>query len=262
MTEPDATPQTCQECGADNAGAAQVCARCGAPLAHQPPVAAGTAGEARSSTPLPHELAGRRDGPGTRRNALILAGLGFVVLVAVIVLVASVTMIITRTVGSRPSASSPRPASSPSSPSSPRPASSPPSGLQVEVDQLKAGDCLTGSDLGLGTDSVWPDSVTVVPCTQQHIAEVFFAGNAWPQSQAYPGDNALNNQAVDRCNTAFAAYDGITSDNSVFSYDYLDPSGADDWASGDRWLVCVAYNSTAQDPGGAPVDYSIKGSNQ
>jgi Septum formation len=255
MTEPDATPQMCLECGAENAGAAQVCARCGAPLAHQPPAAASMAGEARSSTPLPHELAGRRNRPEARRTALILAGLGFVVLVAVTVLVASVMMIITRSVSSRPSASSARPASSPPS------ASPPPSRLQLAVDQLKAGDCLTGSGLGLGTDSPWPDSVTAVPCTQQHIAEVFFAGDAWPQSQAYPGDNAINNQGDDRCNTAFVAYDGTASDNSAFSYDFLDPSGADDWASGDRWLVCVAYSPTAQDPGGASVAYSIKGSN-
>jgi hypothetical protein len=185
--------------------------------------------------------------------------LGLVVLVAVTVLVASVTMIITRSVSSRPSASPARPVSSPSSP---RPVASPPSRLQLSVDQLKAGDCLTGSDLGLGTDNPWPDSVTAVPCTQQHIAEVFFAGDAWPESRAYPGDNAINNQAADRCNAAFAAYDGATSDNSAFSYDFVDPYGGDDWAAGDRWLVCVAYSPTAQDPGGAPVDYSIKGSNQ
>jgi hypothetical protein len=259
MAEANAMPQMCPECRAENAGAAQVCARCGAPVAHQLPVAAGTAGEERGSIPLPHELAGRRNRPGTRRHALIGAGLGFVVLVAVTVLVASVTMI-ARTVSSRPSASSARPASPP--PSSPRPTSPPPSRLQLAVDQLKTGDCLTGSDLGLGTDSSWPDFVTAVPCTQQHIAEVFFAGNAWPQSRAYPGDNAINNQADDRCNAAFAAYDGTTFDNSAFSYDILDPSGGDDWASGDRWLVCVAYSPTAQDPGGAPVDHSIKGSNQ
>ena len=130
-------------------------------------------------------------------------------------------------------------------------------------DELQTGDCLTGSDLGLGdTNSPWPDWFTVVSCTQQHIAEVFFAGNAWPQSRAYPGDNAIDNLADDRCNTAFTAYDGITSDNSVFTYDFIDPFGSDDWASGDRWLVCVAYMSTSQYPGGAPVDYSIKGSHQ
>lgn len=102
----------------------------------------------------------------------------------------------------------------------------------------------------------------MVPCTQQHIAEVIFAGNAWPESQAYPGDNAIDSQAKNSCDTVFGAYDGITFDSSAFTYDYIDPSGGDDWASGDRWLVCVAYESTPQHPDGAPVNYSIKDSNQ
>jgi hypothetical protein len=216
----------------------------------------GSGGSTAPPGESPHQAAGPRPGPRSRRNVLVLAALGFVVLVAVTILVASVTTIVTRLSTSTSSKSSP------SSASSPRPASSPPSRLQLSVDQLKAGDCLTGSDLGLGTDSPWPDSVAVVPCTQQHIAEVFFASNAWPQSQAYPGDNAINSQADDRCNSAFTTYDGTTSDNSAFSYDFVDPSGADDWASGDRWLVCVAYSPTSQYPGGAPVNYSIKGSQQ
>ena len=120
MTQPDATPQMCPECGAVNARAAQVCARCGAPLVHQPPAATGADGEARGSVPLPDELAGPQSRPGARHTALIGAGLGLVVLVAVIVLVASVTMIITRSVSSRPAASSAPPAASSSS----RPASS------------------------------------------------------------------------------------------------------------------------------------------
>jgi hypothetical protein len=110
-----------------------------------------------------------------------------------------------------------------------------------------------------------PDYFNVVPCTKQHIAEVFFAGNAWPPAaawpseQAYPGDNKVDSQAVARCNTAFRAYDGIDKSQSAFSYDY-DPPYEDSWANGDRELLCIAYESTQQYPGGAPVNYSIKGS--
>jgi hypothetical protein len=91
MTEPDATPQTCRECGAENVRAAQVCAWCRAPVAHQPPVTAGAAGESRGSIPLPHELAGRRSRPGARRNALIIVGGALGAVVAVIVVVALAT---------------------------------------------------------------------------------------------------------------------------------------------------------------------------
>jgi DivIVA domain-containing protein len=145
-------------------------------------------------------------------------------------------------------------------------ASSPPqsasSTFQASLDGLQSGDCLTGSNLGLGTDSAWPDSVTVVPCTQRHTAEVFFAGNAWPQSMEYPGDNAISDTADNRCETAFDADDGVlASDDSIFTYNEIIPD-SDSWPDGDRWLACVAYKDTPRYPGGAPVDYSIKGSHQ
>lgn len=252
----------CLECGAETAERAHVCASCGAPVAPQVSVSADQAedGSGDSSAPLPGESVrqtpGQRPEPSARRNALALAGLGFILLVAMTVLVWSVTTVVTRLSSSRSSARS-TPTASLSSPASPAPST-----FQASWDELQAEDCLTGSDLGLNTSNTWPDLVTVVPCPQRHIGEVFFAGNAWPRSQAYPGDNARNSEAVDRCNTAFTAYDGITNDNSAFTYTYIEPSGADDWASGDRWLVCVAYSPTSQYPGGAPMDYSIKGSQQ
>jgi hypothetical protein len=128
--------------------------------------------------------------------------------------------------------------------------------------ELRPGVCLTGSNLGLGTDSTWPQWVTAVPCTSQHLGEVFFAGNAWPQSMAYPGDSAVIDQADARCLSEFFAYDGIDNSGSAFTFEPVAPWPADDWASGDRWLVCIAYKQTFQNPEGAPVDYSIKRSNK
>jgi hypothetical protein len=126
---------------------------------------------------------------------------------------------------------------------------------QLTADQLQPGDCLTGSSLGLGAGGDWPDEVTAVPCTQRHLAEVFFAGNAWPQSlTSYPGFNAAGDQGYSRCLAAFTAYDGIGNSASIFMIDWIVPGYANDWASGDRELVCMAYQQ------GVPVDYSIKGS--
>jgi hypothetical protein len=122
---------------------------------------------------------------------------------------------------------------------------------------LRTGNCITGSDLSLGTSSPWPDSVEVVPCTQLHEGEVFFAGNAWPQSIAYPGDNKINNQAQARCDAAFLTYDGAASSNSAFSYDYTNPDDTT-WPQGDRFLLCVAYDPNSGYQGGA-VNYSIRG---
>jgi DivIVA domain-containing protein len=237
-----AVPVRCLECAAESAGTAQVCARCGAPVAQEPswpPDAA--AGGSAGSFLLPHELVGQRAGAASRRNVLLMAG---------VVTALAVSALIVGLMSLRSSARSQASTSAPST-------SAPP---QLTVDQLQPGDCLRGSDMGLGMDSTWPDLVTAVPCTQQHIAEVFFAGNAWPQSlTAYPGDDVVNNTADDRCDAAFAAYDGATPDESAFTYDSITPDSST-WPDGDRSLVCVAYEPTSQYPDGAAVNYSIKGS--
>jgi hypothetical protein len=130
---------------------------------------------------------------------------------------------------------------------------------ELTVDQLQAGDCLRGA-LGLGTSSPWPDVVEVVPCGQEHIAEVFYSDNYWPDSKAFPGNAAINNQAMAKCYQAFQAYDGIMNPDSLYSFDYIAPAGRQDWGSGDRQVACIAYQPTSQHPGGEPLHRSIKGS--
>jgi Septum formation len=128
---------------------------------------------------------------------------------------------------------------------------------RLTEDQLRSGDCLQGSDLVLGSGNFfqWPHFVTAVPCAQQHYAEVFFASNIWPQSLVFPGENAITHQGYVRCLSAFRAYDGIAPSGSTFTIDYIIP-GKTAWASGDRRVICVAYEPWA------PVDYSLKGSHR
>ena len=266
----------CLECGADSAEAAQVCARCGALIARQ-----GSAGpdpaEGGSGDPIappagdgPHQPAGQRPEPSDPpwvRNALVLACLGLIGLVAVTVLAWSVPTLIARLNSSaspRSSASaSPRSISSASPRSSvsaaPRSSASASSPLQTAYIDLRAGDCLQGPGLNLGTGNPLPDYFNVVSCSKQHIAEVFFAGNAWPLALAFPGDNNIVSQADARCDTAFRTYDGIDNSQSAFTYESDSPNGFS-WPNGDRGLLCIAYEATQQYPDGAPVSYSIKGS--
>ena len=103
---------------------------------------------------------------------------------------------------------------------------------QLASDQLKPGDCLQGPGLNLGTTNPLPD-YNVVPCTQQHTAEVFFADNAWPSALAYLGDNKLDSRADARCSTAFRTYDGIDNSQSAVNYDYSYPADIT-WANGNR----------------------------
>jgi len=123
--------------------------------------------------------------------------------------------------------------------------------------QLRAGDCLAGPNLGLNTSNPWPYLFDTTPCTGPHLAEVFFSGNAWAQSMAYPGDSAVYSQADASCSAAFSTYDGKDSSESAFTFGWISPTPRWDWASGDRQLVCLAYPWS-----GSVVDYSIKGSDR
>ena len=227
----------CSECGAANAETAQSCIRCGAPVARQRSVAqsavdgsGGIIGTRRQASTASQAIledapAAQQAGSGvSRRPVLVLASVGVAVLAAVIVAILALTS----------SASSTR---------------------RVADGQLRPGDCVQGSNLGLNTNDPWPRAIIVVPCTEQHVAEVFFAGNVWPQSLAYPGDNAVSRQANNRCDTAFDAYVGRPDHLVTFTDRAIYP-GNTVWSSGDRLVLCVAYKVNLQS-----VDYSIKGSN-
>jgi DivIVA domain-containing protein len=204
----------CLECGTDGAEATEVCARCGAPTGYQPSAA----------DPAVTSRAGRS---GPSRRLMITVGVATLVLGAG--LLAGLAYSGTWT-------------------------SSNSSTDWLTVYQLQTGECLQtwGETLGSFNDGNGP--FTAVPCHQPHTAEVFFAGNAWPQSLAYPGDQAIYNDGYVRCDTAFSAYDGIDSWLSAFTVVPSTPDSST-WPGGDRWLVCLAteYGS---------VDYSIRGSRQ
>lgn len=205
-----------------------MCAHCGAPAAGpRPQPSASPAGVylmgEHGWTEISAGTAGGRAGRGRARRYQVAGGLGLVVFVALITVIGLAAL-------------------------------APPSTGQLTIDQLRPGDCVTGADLRLGGGGIWPYRVTAVPCTTRHLAEVFFAGNGWPESlAAYPGDNAIAKRGWARCLTAFRGYDGTVYAGSTLAIDYVVPSRGADWASGDRLLVCVAYTP------GVPVNYSVKG---
>jgi DivIVA domain-containing protein len=129
-------------------------------------------------------------------------------------------------------------------------ASSVPPTDQLTVYQLRTGDCLR--DSGLVNFNQGNGLFTAARCTARHTSEVFFAGNAWPRSLAYPGDQAIHHDGYVRCDAAFSAYDGIGSSSSAFTVVSSTPD-RNTWSAGDRWLVCFATEFRS-------VDYSIRGS--
>jgi len=146
-----------------------------------------------------------------------------------------------------------------SSPSRPAAATAPTVG-DLRVAQLRVGDCLTGANMELNTSNPWPKLTSAVPCSQPHTAEVFFADNSfWPKDISYPGSGAIAKDGNATCNSAFLSYVGISFSESVFTWTNIIPD-ASTWPSGDRGLHCIAYHSTHEQPAGANITGSIRGS--
>jgi hypothetical protein len=78
---------------------------------------------------------------------------------------------------------------------------------------------------------------------------------------AYLGDSEVRNQAQARCDAEFLKYDGTDHASSGLGYDYVAPDSTT-WPSGDRFIVCVAYEPASTGSGAVPLNYSIKGSGQ
>jgi hypothetical protein len=209
--------------------------------------------------PLPaHAVAGSR--PAARRRWPWVAAGG----TACAAVIATLVISLGTRPGGTPSASGSTPATTGTTPAAP--ASTPatsgatPAVRHLLLSQLRNGDCLTGTNMGLGSDNPWPTLTTAVPCGQQHLAEVFFADNAYWAGQ-YPGDTVITGKADAQCERVFTAYVGVADAASKYTMDDVFPD-ATDWSNGERELVCVAYQPASGPAGAAPVAGSVKGADQ
>jgi len=130
----------------------------------------------------------------------------------------------------------------------------------LQLNQFRVGDCLTGANMELNTSDPWPKVTLAVPCHQPHTAEVFLANNNfWPRNSPFPGASAISKDGTTACNNAFRAYVGIAYSKSIYTWTNIIPD-ASTWPTGDRALHCVAYYSTSQQRAGVTLTHSIKGS--
>ena len=145
-------------------------------------------------------------------------------------------------------------------PSPTRPSATPtPTVGNLELSQLRVGDCLTGANMELNTSDPWPKLTLAVPCNRPHTAEVFFADSSfWPQDSPFPGSSTISKDGDAACNRAFRAYVGIAYSKSIYTWTNIIPD-ASTWPTGDRALHCVAYYATPQQRAGATLTRSIKG---
>ena len=130
----------------------------------------------------------------------------------------------------------------------------------LQLYELRVGDCLTGANMELNTTDPWPKLTLAVPCNQPHTAEVFFADNTfWPASSPFPGASTISKDGNAACNDAFRSYVGVALARSVYTLTNIIPDAAT-WPTGDRALHCIAYYATPDQPSGVKLTGSIKGS--
>ncbi|MEV6347545.1 septum formation family protein [Actinoplanes sp. NPDC051851] len=83
------------------------------------------------------------------------------------------------------------------------------------------------------------DDLEIVPCTDPHRAEVYTVFTL--DDGTYPGEDAVIEEAEERCGNAFDRYSDGNEDLEIY---YYYPSSALEWAL-DRGVSCIAVDPTA-----------------
>jgi hypothetical protein len=116
------------------------------------------------------------------------------------------------------------------------------------ITEARPGDCIDLASQSF--ESV--ETYTPRDCDAEHELEV--VGIVTAVGTAFPGDDALNALADDRCRQLFAGYVGIDFDDSDLELQPLTPT-ATSWAKGDHEVACVAVGAD-----GMPLTGSVRGS--
>lgn len=104
-------------------------------------------------------------------------------------------------------------------------------GETVDVFSIGVGDCLNDGDIeGEVSETV------KIACSEPHDSEAF--ASIIMDDGDFPGDGAVEDQAIADCTTEFNAFVGLDYQSSVLDFSYYYPT-ADSWANGDREILCL-----------------------
>lgn len=109
---------------------------------------------------------------------------------------------------------------------------------RLSVADIRVGDCLVDWQTGTAT------SFTVTACTNPHQGEVYFETTLAERDGAYPGDEAIDEQAETLCNAAVDSALDVDRAPEDADIVYLRPL-ARGWAAGDRKVSCLVRTSSA-----------------
>jgi uncharacterized RDD family membrane protein YckC len=113
---------------------------------------------------------------------------------------------------------------------------------EVDIADLKVGDCLVESLPGEGEEIF---SIQTLPCSAPHGEEVF-AAMTRPDGQGdFPGMEAITAQAEGFCVAEFEDFVGLSYAESALYLGVITPS-EESWSEGDRSIVCTIYDPAGQ----------------
>jgi Domain of unknown function (DUF4190)/Septum formation len=109
-------------------------------------------------------------------------------------------------------------------------------GGSLSVFSLAVGDCFNNPP---GATSL--TSVTAIPCTQAHNAQIYAKFNLSGSMVSYPGDTTLTRDATNGCNARIGNLDKSKITDSM-TIRFLFPQ-EDSWIAGQRTVTCMVANS-------------------
>ena len=85
--------------------------------------------------------------------------------------------------------------------------------------------------------------VTAVDCRAEHDVEVM-SRTSLKKTKRWPGDEAVNTAAFEKCSAAFAGYVGVPFDESRLEASFYS-TDKEGWEQGDTTLICLIYDPVA-----------------
>ncbi len=104
-------------------------------------------------------------------------------------------------------------------------------GTTTDVFTIAVGDCLNDAAVE-GEVS----EVLTIDCAEEHDSEAY--ASIIMDDGDFPGDTAVDDQAVSGCKAEFSTFVGIDYDSSVYDFSYYYPT-EESWGQGDREILCL-----------------------
>jgi hypothetical protein len=111
-------------------------------------------------------------------------------------------------------------------------------GDETDVFTIAVGDCL--NDGGVEGEV---STVPTVDCAEKHDSEAY--ASIIMDDGDFPGDQAVDDQAISDCTTEFNSFVGLDYQSSALDFAYYYPTEKS-WANGDREILCLIVDPAGQ----------------